>query len=55
MSYAPLVLLAVTLIFCAHATPPLGSGRNLWQFKNMINYKGYSAFDYNGYGCAYVY
>ncbi|CAF0902790.1 unnamed protein product [Adineta ricciae] len=25
--------------------------RNLAQFSNMINHKGFSSFDYNGYGC----
>jgi hypothetical protein len=47
-----LLLVSVLVLQCSvFALPKAASPRNLVQFSNMINYKGYSSSDYNGYGC----
>ncbi len=44
----------VLVVFLLGATNAGTPFRNLIQFKNMINHKGFSSLDYLGYGCWYV-
>lgn len=47
------ILMELTLAFyCfAYVSTTAVLTRNLWQFTRMINYKGYSWTEYNGYSC----
>ncbi len=51
MAHTWILILILSVYYSAPASSAVVSQRNIFQFKHMINYKGYPALDYNGYGC----